>query len=260
MNKTLPKGIMRNFLSITHCFFIIIAAFALICAISAAIYGLINLNASVDTTINKPNPSYEELKKQKNLRKEQVDKALKSAAEPAPEIQETTPQNPDNIPLEFMEQMTRVEISLKTFARNANQMEPSNNTRAKIYKRSENFNPIMTAKDVLDRLEREAKYLESDAPRIRTLPRNASDYITWAEFLTFFFDSIQNDIMQQQMAINAQKIRAAEKRVQAMLALTVAGWSFGAFLVFTMYLAVLSIEKNSFLILKNLFEQDVETA
>ncbi len=260
MKNAMLPSLERKFFTITKYVMMFAAILALIFAIGAAVFGLVNLNATADTAVKEPKPSYGALKDAKAQRKHDMENAKKAAVQPSPEVQEAPPQNPDNIPLEFMEQMTRIEISLKTFARNASQLEPSNNTRAKIYKRATMFGSLMPTKDVLNVLEAEAKNLEADAARIRNLTHDDPEYITWAEFLTFFYTTIAEDIARQENEIAAAKLRAAERRLLAMNSLYAAGISFGAFIGLMIYLAILGIEKNSYLILSILQPHDETNA
>lgn len=258
MNNAMLPSLERKFFTITKYFMMFTAILALLVAIGAAIFGLVNLNATADTAIQEPKPAYGTLKEQKAQRKHDVDNAKKAAVEPSPEAQEAPPQNPDNIPLEFMEQMTRIEISLKTFARNASQLEPSNNTRAKIYKRATAFGSLMPARDVLNILEAQTKNLEADTARIRNLAHDDPEYITWAEFLTFFYTAIADDLARQEREIAAAKLRADARRLLGMTSLYVAGGSFGGFIGLMIYLAILGIEKNSYLIL-GILQRHTET-
>ena len=129
------------------------------------------------------------------------------------------------------------------------QAKPSNDARTNIYKYAAALKEHFPIAETLQKLDAECRKFVADAERVRLLSPNDMEYITWGEFLTFFFQELQLNINRQLAAIARQKAQCVAENAQGVLILTVAGASFGVFILFTMLLAILRIENNSYEIL-----------
>ena len=241
MNYQTNSSIERKFFALSRYFLMTVAIIALVVAIGGGIVGLFKYLQQVDTTIKPPMVSYTELKLDKQ-KKNQPKPVVEAQAQQAP----STTKNSEDIPLEYLEIMTRIEKSLKSFAKETGQNEPSDNTRTIIYRKAKALEKYFSISDTLKNLEAESKNLETDAPRIKLLPSADAEIITWAEFLDFFFQKKSSSIAQQFAAIEQDRVRVAQDNALGNIILMAAGVGLAVFVCFTLMLGVLSIEKNAY--------------
>ena len=135
-----------------------------------------------------------------------------------------------------------------SFANKANQKVPSDRLRFLVFKTADRYSPYFPVSSLLRQLDVEAKALDADADRIRALPQSAPDYITWAIFLENFFLQVDKDIDLQKMRIARERENAAEKNLLSKIVLYAAAAAFGVFIFFTMFLVILSMEKNTYIL------------
>jgi hypothetical protein len=229
MNETSNSSVERKFFTITRYFLTAVSVLAMLAAIAGGAVGCYKYLQQVDTSIKPPQVDYEELKRKKQEEKQ---------SKPAPK---DAVKSSNDIPVEYLEIMTRIEILLKMFAKTTEQVEPSDNTRTKIYRLAASVEHIPTAY-TLKNLEAECKKLEADALRIKMLPLDDAERITWGDFLAFFFDALNSNIARQRASIRQQDQHIQDENRLGLALLQGAGVCFG---VSILMLVLVGIENNS---------------
>lgn len=241
--------IERKFFKINQIFYFVVTSLCLLAAIGGLVYGLNLHGAKANETFNPPTPSYAQLKAEKAQEKANAEKRkAQLEARGAQSGENAAPVNPEAIPAEYLDTLNSIEKSIVSFAGKANQKAPSDRLRFLIYKSAARFSPPFSVDGLLRQLDVEAKALDADADRIRALGQTAPDYITWAVFLENFFMQIEKDIEIQANRIAKERELAAQKNILSNLVLSGAAAAFGAFIFFTMFLVILSMEKNTYIL------------
>ena len=241
--------IERKFFKINQVFFFVITSICLLAAIGGLVYGLNLHGAKANEKFNPPTPSYAQLKAEKAQEKANAEKRKAQLEARGAQSGETAaPVNPEAIPAEYLDLLNSIEKSIVSFAGKANQKAPSDRLRFLIYKSADRFSPPFTVDGLLRQLDVEAKALDADADRIRGLGQTAPDYITWPVFLENFFWQIEKDINAQNKRIAEERKIATEKNILSNYVLYGAGAAFGTFIFFTMFLVILSMEKNTYIL------------
>jgi len=231
----------RKFFVVIKYFIIVVMVVSLLAAIGGGVIGFIKYNKKADTTIKPPQINYD------NLIQEYRQKKLQPPSSSSPSgPQVFVRENPDNIPAEYLPALTSIEIALKGFATETQQDQPGNNTRAKIYKRAATFKEYFPIADTLKLLNDEAQKLLTDAPRVKSLPASDIEAVTWGEFLTFFFKSVDTNLEMQRRNIAEEQARIDRENRQGQILLNSAASSVGLFLIFTILLALFNIESHSY--------------
>lgn len=241
--------IERKFFKINQIFFFVITSICLLTAIGGLVYGLNLHGAKANEKFNQPTPSYAQLKAEKAQEKATAEqRKAHLEARSGQSGENAAPANPEAIPAEYLDLLNSIEKSIVSFAGKANQKAPSDRLRFLIYKSADRFSPPFTVEGLLRQLDVEAKALDADAERIRGLGQTAPDYITWAIFLENFFFQIEKDINIQTKRIANERKLAADKNELSNYVLYGAGAAFATFIFFTMFLVILSMEKNTYIL------------
>jgi hypothetical protein len=252
-------NVERKFFKISQQFFFIITSVSLAIAVGCFFYALHLYTATPKEKISQPTPSYTDLlakkareaaaaERQKARQEARKEAAPTSNAEPAP------PKNPESIPAEYLDTLNSIEKSIVSFANKARQVAPSDKLRFRIYKAAERYTAYVAIPALLQQLDAEAKKLEADAERIRSLQQSAPDYITWAEFLDNFFEQIDINIAEQEKNINIEKEQVRLKKAFSYFIFYTAAVAFCVFILFTMFLVIISMERNTY-ILRSIHER-----
>lgn len=241
--------IERKFFKINQLFFFGITSISLLVAIGCLVYGLNLHGAKANEKFTQPTPSYGQLKADKAQEKAAAERRKSQQEARGAQSDETAPPvNPEAIPAEYLDLLNSIEKSVVSFAHKASQKVPSDRLRFLVFKAAERYSPYFTVDGLLRQLDVEAKALDADADRIRALPQTAPDYITWSLFLDNFFAQIDKDIEQQKLRIATERANAAEKNLLSTVVLYGAAGAFGVFIFFTMFLVILSMEKNTYIL------------
>ena len=183
--KEAGVNIERKFFLIVKYFILTVTFLCLIAAIGGGVVGSYKFLRRVDTSLKQPKVEYEDLIRAKQEHKNDTGQGKPEEIPPG-EKQQPPSRKSDEIPLEYLEILTRIEILLKSFALKADQQEPTNNTRLMIYKKAATLGKHIPVVETLKLLEAECKKLESDAARIKLLLPDDMERILWTEFLDFF--------------------------------------------------------------------------
>ena len=241
--------IERKFFKINQLFFFVITSLSLLVAIGCLVYGLNLHGAKATEKFSQPTPSYNQLKADKAQEKAAAERRkTQQEARAAQTGESAAPVNPEAIPAEYLDVLNSIEKSVVSFANKANQKVPSDRLRFLVFKTADRYSPYFPVSSLLRQLDVEAKALDADADRIRALPQSAPDYITWAIFLENFFLQVDKDIDLQKMRIARERENAAEKNLLSKIVLYAAAAAFGVFIFFTMFLVILSMEKNTYIL------------
>ena len=220
----------RKFFKISQFFFFVVTSISLVTAFGLGLYGLYLHNASPQERFTQPTPSYERLKRERAQAKAAVEQAKAQQQAPAtPQGDKTPPANPEAIPAEYLDVL-------------------NNKLRFRIYKAATQYTAHFSVSSLLAQLDVEAKALEADADRIRALPQTAPDYITWALFLDDYFAQIDSSIAAQRRSIAQEREQVMLKKAQSGVVFYTAAIALGVFIFFTMFLVVLSMEKNTYVL------------
>ena len=239
----------RKFFKISQFFFFVVTSISLVTAFGLGLYGLYLHNASPQERFTQPTPSYERLKRERAQAKAAVEQAKAQQQAPAtPQGDKTPPANPEAIPAEYLDVLNSIEKSIVSFANKAQQLSPGNKLRFRIYKAATQYTAHFSVSSLLAQLDVEAKALEADADRIRALPQTAPDYITWALFLDDYFAQIDSSIAAQRRSIAQEREQVMLKKAQSGVVFYTAAIALGVFIFFTMFLVVLSMEKNTYVL------------
>ena len=247
MNENSGPGIERGFFAITRYCIMAVTALALPAALIGGAVGYYKYQKTSDSSITMPSVDYEELKrgKQRAKQEEEDRREAEKKPSPAPPQGAVGTRAADAIPAPYLERLMKIEIALKIWAQATGQTEPANNARVNIYKRAAGFKEYFSIADTLKILEAECEKLKQDAERMGLLTPDDLEYFTWGEFLDFFFEEIEKGRQRQLTAIARQKALCAEENARGALMLSIAGASFGVFILFTLLLAILRVERNS---------------
>ena len=219
----------RKFFKISQFFFFVVTSISLVTAFGLGLYGLYLHNASPQERFTQPTPSYERLKRERAQAKAAVEQAKAQQQAPAtPQGDKTPPANPEAIPAEYLDVLNKL--------------------RFRIYKAATQYTAHFSVSSLLAQLDVEAKALEADADRIRALPQTAPDYITWALFLDDYFAQIDSSIAAQRRSIAQEREQVMLKKAQSGVVFYTAAIALGVFIFFTMFLVVLSMEKNTYVL------------
>lgn len=239
----------RKFFKINQMFFMVITSLSLLGAVGCLIYGLSLRNATANDTITQPTPTYEQLKRDKAAEKAENERSKTQRDAQAAQPGERMPQaNPEAIPAEHLDVLNSIEKSLVSFSQKSNQISPPDKIRFRIFKRADGYSKYLSAAGLLRQLNAEAKALEADAERIKSMPSTDPEYITWALFLDHFFTQAEENILEQRRNIEEENAKAERKRLMSNWVLYGAAAAFNIFILFTMFLVILSMERNTYML------------
>ena len=188
---TPAEKLEHSFLGIAHAFFMLLTGVTLVAAIVAGIWGGIQLRQKASTDIAAASPTYQQFLEKKAREKAEAARVEKKGAANAPSVSgqprpSAVPR--DTIPAEFLPVLNDIEASLTRFSQIVNEHVPEN-IRKQIYDKAVRLQGVMPVSRILADCQTQSAALASDAPRMASLDPGDADYVTWQEFLTFFFDS-----------------------------------------------------------------------
>lgn len=240
----------RKFFNISQVCFFVVASLSLLTAACCLIYGLILHNAAANESMAQPSPTYEQLKRDKAAEKAELERLKAQKDTQVTHTAEKPPMNTDAIPVEFIDILNSIEKTLVSFSRKSGQVAVSDKLRLLIFRRADTYTRYVSVSNLLRQLDNELKVLERDADHFKDMQPEAPDYITWQTFLEYFFAQVDKSIREQHMRIENEKKEALIKQQASGIVLYGAAGAFFIFIFFTMFLVLLSTERNTFILRK----------
>ena len=224
----------RKVLSIAHIFLMVLALVAFVSAFGITIWSVFLMNQSVSDEITAPKPTYSDFKTGRTAGKKDFGQSQSSASDSEEKIYEKY----KNL------YINEIEISLLKFSQTADNVRTTENTPKRIFLRAIEFRKYINMDTFFAGLLEQCRELEKDAVNIGKLNKYDAGYVTWPEFLNFYFMKTMNDIQEQQRQKNILKQKIAADFEKGKKLLFVAGISFLMALFFVFYILLFNIERN----------------
>ncbi len=224
----------RKVLSIAHIFLMVLALIAFVAAVGITIWSIFLMNQSVSNEITAPKPTYSDFKTERAAGKKDFQQLQSSSSDSEEKIYEKYKSLYIN----------DIEISLLKFSQTADNVRTTENTPKRIFLRAIELKKYLNVDTFLRDLLEQCRELEKDAVNIGKLNKYDAGYVTWPEFLNFYFMKTMNDIREQQRQKNILKQNIAADFEKGKRLLYVAGISFFMALFFIFYILIFNIERN----------------
>lgn len=220
----------KKFLFIAHIVVMALALVAFLAAVGGAIWSVVLMNQSVPTEMTVPKPTYSDFKAQRTTVK---DKA-----------QTLAPSNDAEYEKYKNLYINDIEASLFRFSQSADNVRTTENTPKRIFQRALQIKKFINMDVFLAELLEQSRELEKDGANIGKLNKYDKHYITWPEFLNYYFSKTMASIQEQQEKKNILRKQANTDYERGKKFLYVTGLSFLSSMFFVFYLLIFNIERN----------------
>jgi hypothetical protein len=254
-SSSLPPTAVRmeqRFFSIVRGFGLIVTAAALIGACVLGIMALKQATSSADETVRKPTASYADYQRvlDKNAQANTASGAGGDTTLQRKEAEAARANAELELEHRLQPHLDVIMASLNSYATAVDVPKPDAQHVKDFIRQMQTQITTATNNDALgwgyvEGLEKSTKELAADAGRIAKMDAGDARRVRWDQFLQWYYNAYVNQINLEERRIQGERSNAELQKAGALVQLYLAAGAFGVFVMATILLVLLRIERNT---------------